>query len=180
MKEKIFATKDREPPEILSNFIVYNELPDSDKKIFQGKYIHIEELILEINDWIGSRDCSLFDFLDNLDLLAQGILSLNLNKYNISGYLIRSSWSRWVSKKSFFFESLHNSVQNEIFKCSVDLYNENRVINYIERKNNILNLSLNAFYNAKNLDSLFANIIACDVILTDLWSKVVAAKLIER
>jgi hypothetical protein len=179
MPQKIVYVPRQEPlPKILERFARFREASEIQKKNLKGRFQFIEQITIEISEWLDGTETDLEAFFDRLELhLAINQGAPCAAESSISNWLIHTSWTFETSPRKMRQE-LSDDLVNELNRSPLSIDDDvGRLGLWLKRQNSALTTALADFRACKTMDAALANIIAIDVLLLNLQTGISRARL---
>ena len=174
----VFEIPERHLPKILEMSDRYQDANELQKKNLRGRFQFIEQITLEIAEWLGRTETDFDAFLDRIELhLAINQGAPSDAESSVSAWLIHTSWTFETSSHKMRQE-LRDDLANELDRSppSIDV-NLVRFDQWLNRQNSALISALADFRASKTIDAALANFIAIDVLLLNLLTGATRARL---
>lgn len=166
----------RDLPSVLTAEDFFQKLGEREIHRLYARLAHIEQIYKETEDWVNlpiedlKQENAPLDFLDNLEL-DMAIVQAQCNSENdtaITSWLIHSTWLAELPK-SELIKGLPPSVLDPIClpqpTLNIDLKNYR---SWLAAKNRGLRNAIEMLFSAIDLKDALANLLAIDVLLTDI------------
>jgi hypothetical protein len=181
MEENIYLAKDRPLPQALLAVIEFNELSEAQRKNFAARLRYIEEITLEISDWLDHREneVDLRTFFDQIELLLYATIGspAGESKERVSAYLVHSSWTFDTSAREMV-RAISGMVTSAINAPPPRIDDdESTFMQWMECQNKALAEALNGFYEGADIHQAMAGLLAVDALLTSLLAGAIRFRL---
>jgi hypothetical protein len=159
----------------------FRDLNETQKRNYKSRLRFIEQITMEMDDWLGGKENDFRSFLDRIELhLAINQGAPHDADLNISSWLMHTSWTFETSARQMYAQlekELVSELDHPLPGLDPDLTQLN---NWLTHQNSALKAALDRFYAAQTFDSAMAHQIAIDILVTNLLSSVVRVRLNPR
>lgn len=175
---KVYPIPERSLPAVLEDSSLFSDMNDAQQRSYKGRLRLIEQIVLEIDEWLDGKERDFQAFLDRIELhLAINQGAPTDAETRTSSWLIHSSWG-FESTARKMRQELDAELVIELDRASpsldVDLA---RFEIWLAQQNSGLRKAVAGFYGAQKFDAALAYQIAIDLLVINLLVGTVKARI---
>ncbi|HEV2189250.1 MAG TPA: hypothetical protein VGR70_18720 [Stellaceae bacterium] len=174
----VFEIPERRLPKILEMSDRYQDANELQKKNLKGRFQFIEQITLEIAEWLDRTETDFDAFLDRIELHLAINQGAPLDaEGSVSAWLIHTSWTFETSPRKMRQELSHD-LASELNRSPPSIDDNLARFNlWLNQQNSALIAALADFRASKTIDAALANLIAIDALLLNLLTGATRARL---
>jgi hypothetical protein len=175
---KVYPIPERSLPAALEGSSLFSDMNEAQRRNYKGRLRFIEQIVLEIDEWLDGKEHDFRGFLDRIELH----LAINQGapadaETRTSSWLIHSSWALESTARKMRQElegKLITQLDRSPPTSEVDLA---QFETWLSQQNSGLRKALEGFYGAGNIDAALAHQIAIDLLVNNLLAGTVKARI---